>query len=266
MIANTAAERAAELIGEARNAGRRVGPLPADCTPANEVDGYTAQSALHAWLAEIGSGPLVGYKVGCTTPVMQEIVGVPNPAYGGVMTMGTHLGSAAFAAVAFQNPGIECEVAVRISNNTEPDRTDYNRSSIAGHVGSCMAAMEIVDNRYGDFKTAGAPLMIADDFFHAACVLGPEIEAWNDLDLAALEGRTKIDGTTVGTGLGAAVMGHPLEAVAWLANALAARGRNLAAGQLVLCGSFVAVHWIDAYPTEAVVEVDGLGTVAARFS
>ena len=69
----------------------------------------------------------------------------------------------------------------------------------------------------------------------------------------------------VGTGLGAAVMGHPLEAVAWLANALAARGQNLAAGQIVLSGSFVAVHWIDAYPTEAVIEVDGLGTVGARF-
>ena len=265
MIADTA-QRAAGLIGEARKAGRRVGPLPADCAPDNETDGYTIQSALHGWLSEAGMGALAGYKVGCTTPVMQEIVGVPNPAYGGVMTTGTQHGSAEFAAGAFQKPGIECEVAVRISADTESGRADYDRSSIAGHVGACMAAMEIVDNRYGDFKTAGAPLMIADDFFHAACVLGLEIEAWQDLDLAALEGRTNIDGTTVGTGLGAAVMGHPLEAVAWLANALAVRGRKLAAGQFVLSGSFVAVHWIDAYPTEAVVEVDGLGAVGARFS
>ena len=264
MIA-TAAERAAGLIGEARNEGRQVGPLPADCAPDNEADGYTIQSALHAWLTEAGSGGLVGYKVGCTTPVMQEIVGVPNPAHGGVMAAGVHHGSAEFASDAFQYPGIECEVAVRISADTEPGRTDYDRSGIARHVGACMAAMEIVDNRYGDFKTAGAPLMIADDFFHAACVLGPEIEAWQDHDLAALEGRTKIDGTTVGTGLGAAVMGHPLEAVAWLANALAESSRTLTSGQFVLCGSFVAVHWIDAYAAEAVVEVDGLGSVSARF-
>ncbi len=265
MIADTAAEHAAGLIGEARHEGRRVGPLPDNCAPKDEADGYTIQSALHAWLAEAGSGELVGYKVGCTTPVMQDIVGVPNPAYGGVMTAGAQHGSAEFAAGAYQNPGIECEVAMRISSDTETGRADYDRSSIAGHVGACMAAMEIVDNRYGEFKSAGAPLMIADDFFHAACILGPEIEAWKDLDLAALEGRTKIDGTTVGTGLGAAVMGHPLEAVAWLANALAARGRNLTAGQFVLSGSFVAVHWIDAYPTEAAVEVDGLGAVGARF-
>jgi len=265
MIGDEAAQRAAELIGEARNEDRRVGPLPIDCAPENEADGYAIQSALHGWLTQTGSGALVGYKVGCTTPVMQEIVGVPNPAYGGIMTTGAYRGSAEFAAGAFQNPGIECEVAVRISTDTEIGRVNYDRSSIASHVGTCMAAIEIVDNRYGDFKTAGAPLMIADDFFHAACVLGLEIEEWKDLDLAALEGCTIIDGAPAGTGLGAAVMGHPLEAVAWLANALAARGRNLTAGQFVLSGSFVAVHWIDAYPTEAVVNIDGLGTVNARF-
>ena len=265
MIANAAAKRAAGLIGEARNEGRRIGPLPADCAPTDEADGYTIQSALHAWLTQAGSGGLVGHKVGSTTPVMQEILGIPNPASGGVMAKNVSHGDAAFASGTFQNVGIECEIAVRISSDTEVGRTDYDRSSIAAHVGACMAAMEIVDNRYGDFRTAGVPLMIADDFFHAACVLGPEIEAWSDLDLAALEGRTMIDGTTVGTGLGSAVMGHPLEAVAWLANGLATRGQHLVGGQFVLCGSFVAVHWVDSYPTEAVVEVDGLGAAAARL-
>ena len=266
MIDDTAAARAARLIGEARRDGRRVGPLPADCIPENEADGYAVQSALHAWLTDAGSGGLMGYKVGSTTPVMQEILGIPHPASGGVMAKNVYHGDAAFDSGTFQNVGIECEIAVRISSDTVVGRADHDRFSIAEHVGACMAAMEIVDNRYGDFKTAGVPLMIADDFFHAACVLGPEMQAWNDLDLAALEGRTIIDGTTVGTGLGAAVMGHPLEAVAWLANALALRGQHLAEGQFVLCGSFVAVHWIDAYPTEAVVEVSGLGSVGARFA
>ena len=265
MIEAVAAQRAARLIGEARKKKRTVSTFPTHCEPHNEADGYAIQSALNGWLAQTGSGSLVGYKVGCTTPVMQDIVGVSNPAYGGIMTTGTNLGRAEFAADDFQNPGIECEVAVRISTDTEAGCVNYNRSRIAGHIGACMAAIEIVDNRYGDFTTAGAPLMIADNFFHAACVLGPELEEWKDLDLAALEGCTIIDGETVGTGLGAAVMGHPLEAVAWLANAIAKRGQNLTAGQFVLSGSFVAVHWIDAYPTEAVVRIGELGTVSARF-
>jgi 2-oxo-3-hexenedioate decarboxylase/2-keto-4-pentenoate hydratase len=266
MIEQAAAARAAGLIGEARRDGRRVGPLPADCTPNDEADGYAVQSALHAWLTDAGSGGLIGHKVGSTTPVMQEILGIPHPASGGVMAKNAFRDTAAFPAGAFQNLGIECEIAVRISSDTETGRTDHDRSSIARHVGACMAAMEIVDNRYGDFKTAGVPLMIADDFFHAACVLGTEIEAWQDLDMAALEGRTIIDGVAVGTGLGSAVMGHPLEAVAWLANGLGARGEKLSAGQFVLCGSFVAVHWVDAFPTEAVIEIAGLGSVSARFA
>lgn len=265
MITNAAATRAGGLIGEARRDGHQVGPLPQDCAPEDEADGYAIQSALHAWLTDAGSGGLVGYKVGSTTPVMQEILGIPHPASGGVMAKNVYRGEAAFDSGTFQNVGIECEIAVRISSDTDAGRTDHDRSSIAEHVGACMAAMEIVDNRYGDFKTASVPVMIADDFFHAACVLGPEIEGWNDLNLAALEGRIVIDGATVGTGLGSAVMGHPLEAVAWLANALAARGGKLSSGQFVLCGSFVAVHWLDAHSTEAVIDVAGLGTTSARF-
>jgi 2-keto-4-pentenoate hydratase len=265
VIGEAAARRAAGIIGQARSESRQVGPLPDDCAPESENDGYIVQSALHQWLAEAGSGTLVGYKIGCTTPVMQEIVGVPHPAYGGVMSTGAHAVTADFASDVLQKPGIECEVAVRISVTTDSGRTDYDRSSIAAHIGACMAAMEIVDNRYGDFLTAGAPLMIADDFFHAACVLGPQVEAWRDLDLAALKGRTIVDGMQVGSGLGAAVMGHPLEAVAWLANALAERGEALYEGQFVLSGSFVAVHWIDAFPAEATIEVGGLGSVSATF-
>ena len=94
MIDDDAAQRAAKLIGEARQKKRTVGPFPTHCEPQNEADGYEVQSALNGWLARTGSGSLVGYKVGCTTPVMQDIVGVSHPAYGGIMTAGTNLGSA----------------------------------------------------------------------------------------------------------------------------------------------------------------------------
>jgi 2-oxo-3-hexenedioate decarboxylase/2-keto-4-pentenoate hydratase len=265
MIDETAAHRAAALIGDARTQGRQVGPLPDDCMPGNEVDGYAVQAALHRWFLAMGAGGLSGYKVGATTSVMQEILDIPNPAYGHVMSNRTHVSTTEFAAGALRNPGIECEVAVRLSADTERGRADYDGEGISRHIGACMVAMEIVENRYGDFRTTPAALMIADDFFHSACVLGPDVEDWRDLDLAAAVGRTTIDGTLSGTGVGADVMGHPFEAVAWLANALAARDEVLRAGQFVLCGSLVAVHWVDAFPAEATVEVDGLGSVGASF-
>jgi 2-keto-4-pentenoate hydratase len=68
----------------------------------------------------------------------------------------------------------------------------------------------------------------------------------------------------VGRGIGADVLGHPLDALAWLANHLAARGPGLRAGEFVSTGSVVATKWM-ARGDDAMVEVEGLGTVRARF-
>ena len=107
--------------------------------------------------------------------------------------------------------------------------------------------------------------MIADDFFHKACVLGTPVSDWQDIDLAAIAGRTRIDGIEKGSGTGADVMGHPLEAVAWLANTLADHGHRLAAGQIVLTGSVAPVIWIEGSPCQAEIALEALGTVLIKI-
>jgi 2-keto-4-pentenoate hydratase len=125
-----------------------------------------------------------------------------------------------------------------------------------------MAAMEVVDDRYRDYRTLGVPTLVADDFFAAGCVLGPEVTAWQDVDLPALSGATWVDGVEAGRGEGRAVMGHPFEALAWLATTRAARGRGLRAGEVVLLGSVVETRWLA--PGAAVrVAIEGLGEVRA---
>ena len=266
MIHDAGARRAAAILGEARDTGSGVAPLPDDCTPETTAEAYVVQGALHRWFTEADQGALAGYKVGATTQVMQEMLGIPHPAYGHVMTGGVHSDQGEFTAGRFRNLGIECEIAVRMASNTDATRTDHDRDAIAEHIGACMPAMEIVDNRHGDLQSTPVAMMIADDFFHAACILGRETDAWRGLDLAAAEGRTTVDGALAGTGDGAEVMGHPFEAVAWLANALAERGERLRAGQFVLCGSLVAVQWVKNFPAEAAIEIAGLGSVSARFA
>jgi 2-oxo-3-hexenedioate decarboxylase/2-keto-4-pentenoate hydratase len=256
---------AARLIADARLAARSF-DLPRACRPETEAEGYAVQAALHReFEGASGAGRRVGWKIGCTTPVMQDLLGIATPAYGGITEFGAHRDQAYFWTGTFQRPGVECEIAMRIAADTSPG-TQYDRDSIARHVGACMAAMEVVDNRYGDFRAVPAPVMIADDFFQAACVLGPEIADWQRRDLAALRGRILFDGAQRGAGTGAAVMGHPLEALAWLANRLGQDGRRLAAGDFVLTGSFVVVQWVTSFPTDATVEVEGLGSVGARFA
>ena len=81
----------------------------------------------------------------------------------------------------------------------------------------------------------------------------------------AVTGRALVNGKEEGRGTGADVLDHPHNALAWLANHLAAEGRGLHAGQIVLTGSLVKTIWLKAGDT-VVMELDGLGKVEATFT
>ena len=127
-----------------------------------------------------------------------------------------------------------------------------------------MAGMEIVDDRYVDYKSLDTPTLIADDFFDAGCVIGSPVTEWRRLDLTALTGKTLINGVEVGSGSGADVMGHPFRALAWLANSMARRGRSLHAGEFVFTGSVVETKWLNK-GDRVTMQIDRLGTVEAIF-
>jgi 2-keto-4-pentenoate hydratase len=208
----------------------------------------------------------VGYKIGCTNAAMQDMLGVPHPAMGRIHEAGCHRPGAVIDAAGLQMPGAECEIAVRIGADVPAAAAPYDRATIADFISACMPAMEIVDNRHGDWRTVAAAIMAADDFFHAGCVLGAEAADWRTLDLSALDGRIVVDGDVRQTGRSDQVMGHPFEAVAWLANTLGARGATLKAGDFVMTGTIAPVHWIESTPCEVAVEIEGLGAVPARFA
>jgi 2-oxo-3-hexenedioate decarboxylase/2-keto-4-pentenoate hydratase len=132
-------------------------------------------------------------------------------------------------------------------------------------IDSYHPAIEIVDDRYLTWETLVAPTLIADDFFAAGCVLGGPVARSAAPDLLRVAGRAIINGTEAGRGTGADVLGHPHNALAWLANHLAAEGRGLHAGQIVLTGSLVKTVWLNA-GDHVVMELEGLGRVEARFA
>jgi 2-keto-4-pentenoate hydratase len=105
---------------------------------------------------------------------------------------------------------------------------------------------------------------VADDFFAAGCVLGQPLSRSSAPDLLTLAGRALINGVEVGRGSGADVLGHPHNALAWLANHLAGGGEALRAGALVLTGSLVQTVWLGA-GDKVVMDLSGLGAVRAEF-
>ena len=259
-----ATERAAGLLAAARLGRRRLAGLPEDCRPKDEAAAYRVQDALHDRLGAAGHGALAGHKIGCTTAVMQQFLGIANPCAGGVFAPTVQHRAGSFAHAGFLHVGVECEIAVRLARALPAAGAPYDAAGAAAAVGAGMAAIEVVDDRYEDYRALDTPTLIADDFFNAGCVLGDPVESWRELDLAALQGRMMINGSAVGQGRGGDILGHPLAALAWLANALAARGRALDAGEFVLLGSVVQTRWVERGDLVE-IEIEGLGRASGAF-
>lgn len=256
--------QAAKLLVAQRRSLTPIEPLPEGLRPRDEAEGYALQSVVKQQLAEAGLGAAVGHKIGCTTSVMQQFLGIPNPCAGNVFERGVLRGGGRVPRGGFVRLGIECEIAVALARDLVPGSAPFEREDVAQAVGAVMPAIEIVDERYRDYRSLGVPTLIADDFFDSGCVLGAPVTDWQRLDLAALTGVTFVDGVEVGRGIGALVLGHPLNALAWLANARARyRLPPLKAGEFVLLGSLVASQWLDA-GAHARIEIDELGALELR--
>ena len=238
-------------------------PLPPDCRPPSLDDAYRVQAALNDRLG--GSlGAVCGRKIGCTTPVMQRYLRIEHPCAGALHASRVFRSPATVAHAAHWRPGVECEIAVRLGRPLPAAEAPFDRADVAAAVESCMAAIEIVDDRYDDFRALDAASLVADDFFSAGAVLGAPVSARSGLDLAALRGTMTINDANVGSGTGADVMGHPFEALAWLANHAAATGRSLSEGDVVLTGSIVETRWVEA-GDDVRVEIESLGEASVSF-
>jgi 2-oxo-3-hexenedioate decarboxylase/2-keto-4-pentenoate hydratase len=256
--------RAARVLRDHRLARLRLPGLDPSVRPADEAGAYAVQDELHGLLSDAGLGRVTGHKIGCTTRVMQDFLRIPNPCAGGVFESQVYRSPARVRHADFVRPGVECEMVVRLGSDLQVQRAPFDRGKVMDAVSEVMAGMEIVDDRYVDYSRLDTPTLIADDFFDAGCVLGEPVVDWRALDLPSLSGTTSINGVEVGRGRGADVMGHPFQALAWLANSLARRGKSLRAGEFVFTGSVVETKWVQ--PDDRVVmTIDGLGTVEAEF-
>ncbi len=256
---------AADQLVKARLTRTPVGELDSWCRPMDEDEAYTVQRYVHEGLTSAGIGEIVGRKVGCTTEVMQQYLNIPNPCAGGMFSSTIGHGDRRYRSEDFLRIGVECEIAIRLATDLVPDSAgNVSRDRAGAAVATCMAAIEVVEDRYANYRELGTPTLIADDFFNTGCVLGAEFTDFSPDALDSVTGRMEINGVEVGRGVGRDVLGHPLEPLCWLATASAARGEPLLAGEIVLLGSLVQTHWLEPGDTVRIAN-DPFGEVSMHL-
>lgn len=241
------AARAAQWLLEAHRRRERFRPLPADLAPGSAREAYLIQDEFVALRAQ-DRGAIAGYKIALSTPAMRKFVGVDQPQAGVLLERVLRRSPARVAAASYVRLIVEFEIAVKMGADLPAVDAPFDRGRIEQAIDTVMPAFELADDRGADYgELARHPLhLIADNSWNEGAVLGPESAAWRELDLAAVRGVASVSGRTLGEGRGADALGHPLDAVAWIANHLAGMGRGLLRGELVITGSLVPSAMVKA--------------------
>jgi len=240
--------------------------LTGDLLPESVDEAYQVQAAYQGALTA-DYGALAGYKIAYTTTALQQSSGISEPVAGVILASNVRHSPAVLNSVDFLQPGIECEVGVRLGRDLPASGAPYDRDRVSDAVEGVMTAFEVVDNRRTQGQDTQTQLLttIASNILNAGVVLGEPVADWRGIHLAGCRGYMEINGELVGEGTGSDVMGHPLEPLAWLANALASRGKELKEGMVVITGSIVPPKWLKAGDS-ALIEIEGLGKAELRVS
>ena len=229
---------------DAQHVGRvRFAPLEPWPDKPDEAFAYAVQDGLMARRRARTGEAVAGYKIGLTTPRMQKLCRGDRPISGVMLEGGQRRSPARIAVADFVHLGIESELAVRIARPLPAGPAPVTREDVAAAVGEMAAAFELIEDRHADYTTLDWLWMAADNSWQAGLVLGPSAAP---RDIADLAGVLAVDGVEVDRGSTRDVLGHPYDAVAWLANHLRERGMRIEPGHWISTGSIATIRFAEA--------------------
>lgn len=251
----------ADALYEARRSRVPIAPFTEAMPELTMQDGYAIQQQLVARLTDDGE-TICGYKLGLTSAPMQELLGVDQPDFGPVFASTVHRDGATIDADHFIAPRVEAEIAVVLETDLAGPHCTVADAFLATR--GLAAAIEIVDSRIADWKIKIADT-VADLASNGAIALGDVVVPLEDLDPRLIGMVFTKNGQVVATGAGAAALGNPLAAVAWLANTLAPMGVTLPAGSVIMTGALHAMVPIESGDTFR-ADFDRLGPITLQIS
>jgi 2-keto-4-pentenoate hydratase len=256
--------QAARWLLEAHAQRAPFSAFPPELEPATLDEAYAVQDAFVALRAE-QRGAVAGYKIALATQEMRRFAGLDEPLGGVIHEGGIQRSPASVRAADYVRLIVEFEIAVEMAGDLPAADAPFTRERVKQAVGAVMPALELADDRSADYKALPKhPLaLVADNTWNEGVVLGQPVTDWQGMDLASVRGIAYVNGKPVGQGQGADAMGHPFDAVAWVANHLAASGRGLLRRDVVITGSLVASQAVKAGDLVK-FSVGGLGEVDLR--
>jgi 2-keto-4-pentenoate hydratase len=247
-------EAMAQWMWQARTRRLPYRNLPEELRPASIAEAYAAQEAYYRF-AEPTYGAVAGAKIATTTKVMQQLMGIDHPCGGAIFSRTIHRSPAKLRAADFVNLRIESEIALQLGADLPATGAPWTRGRVAAAVVSAMPAFELIEDRNADYASTEATSLIVENCWNGGIVVGtPKRAPLNDL--VGIHGRLTLGGKLVGEGDAE----DPCTTLAWLANHVAERGRDLKADMIVITGSLIPTVSI-APGQRAVFTVDGLGDV-----
>jgi len=222
----------AQRLREAYHDGP-VAPLRDGLSPDDADGAYAVQSInTHYWMSE--GRRIIGRKIGLTSESVQKQLSVAQPDYGVLFQDRLIENGGMLDLRSVLQPKVEAEIALVLGKSL--DQLNTTMVDVMGATEYVLPALEIVDSRITDWQITLADT-IADNASSAFFVLGSEPRALADLDLRTCGMVTEINGRVASVGAGAACLGHPLNAAAWLARTLTMQGEPLRAGDIILTGA-----------------------------
>jgi 2-keto-4-pentenoate hydratase len=251
----------AEALWKARTDGEVIA-VDGARAPATAAAAYEVQAAM----IELAGLEPVGWKLGATTVVAQDLLAIDQPFIGPLFAPHCHGNGAEVALVAAHCPGLESEFLVGLGADLPAREQPYQANEVAAAVDFVAPAFEIVGARFEGGMKGNGLLVIADGGGNAAIVQGAPVRDWQRFDLAAQTARLSINGTETASGSGSAlIFGDPIAAVAWLANQPQIAPGGLKRGDLVMTGTCTDLTPLKA-GDRASADFGELGEVHARFT
>ncbi|MFT4011292.1 MAG: fumarylacetoacetate hydrolase family protein [Nocardioidaceae bacterium] len=237
------------------------------CPPVRDLIGradvaaaYAVQRLVNAARSDAGGRP-IGRKIGLTSPAVQAQLGVDRPDFGVLFADMAFASGAALPTDRLLQPRIEAEVAFVLGADLIDGPLD--RAGVAAAVVEVRAALEIVDSRIAAWDISFADT-VADNGSSGLFVLSPDALDLTGVAPVDVEMTLEINGAVVSTGNGAACLGDPLEALAWLARAARDLGSPLRTGDVVLSGALGPMAAVSA-GDRVTASLSGLGSVSCSF-